>query len=135
MKKYIFIVVSFLFGIVVGGGVFWISSHKSERTYSNKKIGYEQLLKHSDVKISKNNFHCENYVGRDVAAIFGSILEFNDNSIRNKLTLQCWGAECALMVSSCLPWQSQECGQRALKFELNKKNEIIPSTFKCFDIP
>ncbi len=135
MKQQIVYIVFLWIGICIGGGGFWLSSHIALRDVGNNKIKFEKLLKYSKFKINKDRFHCEGNIDRDVSAVIGSIFDSNDLNVRNKVSFECSEKECTLMISNCKPWQSDSCGSRFLRFELNDQNEIDPSTFECIDVP
>lgn len=135
MKKTLIYAALILLGVIIGGSISWFLSYYPSYDYNHDKITIEDILKHSNVTMTKNNFACEGELKQNVASVIGSILELNNLNKRNMLSFGCFQNICTIMVSNCMPWQSQECGSRILKVYINKKNEIQPDTFSCIDIP
>lgn len=122
-------------GAIIGGGVTWVFSYYPNYDYREDSIKIEDILKYSNVIITKDNFSCEGEINSNVGAVVGSIFESNRSNKRNRLTFGCYQNNCTLMVTNCMPSQSHECGNRILKFYLNEANVIQPDTFSCIDIP
>ena len=122
-------------GIAIGATVSWVNSWYPDRSYVRDKITLGDVLKYSNVLISDDNFSCEGDVKHDVGSVTGSIIELNNLHKRNMLSFGCYQNICTLSVSSCMPWQDQECGNRILKFDINAANEIDTASFTCLDIP
>ena len=135
MKKISLYILLITIGLVIGGGISWVYSYYPERPYVKDKISIEDILRYSNTTIAENNFSCEGDTKLNVGAVTASIIELNNLNKRNSLTFGCYQNICTLMVSNCLPWKSQECGNRILKLETNEEDQILPSTFSCIDVP
>lgn len=135
MKKYLSFTALLLLGILLGAAGSWVSSYLPDPEKSSKVITFEKLLTYSPVQIQDNNFSCEGGTGKNVGAVIGSIFDNNNQYKRNKISMGCFETICALSISDCKPWQPGECSSRFLRFELDAENEIIPSSFVCFDMP
>lgn len=124
-----------LIGGLIGGSISWVLSYYPGFSYVQDKINIEEILKHSNTPITNNNFSCEGETKSNVGSVIGSIIELNNLNKRNMLSFGCYQNICTFMVTNCLPWQSQECGNRILKVNLDEKNKILPDSFSCIDIP
>ncbi|QDP01181.1 hypothetical protein [Thalassotalea sp. PS06] len=96
-------------------------------------IRVEQILEHANVAISANN--CEGESLETVGDVMASILEINQSSRINRTGLSCDEIHCWYSISECNPWQSNECGSRLLRFEVNQDKTIVASSFQCLEIP
>ncbi len=135
MKKLLFSILLLVVGASFGAIIMWVNSYYPPAPYSQDAAAFANILKHSNVSISDDNYSCEGKPVTTVGAVFGSIIEFNNLYKRNMLSYGCINNTCALSVSSCMPWQSQECGSRILKFEIDENNVIQTNTFACIDMP
>jgi len=135
MKKFLIYSLFAVAGTSLGSLITWINSHSNVESFEESTILLESVLAHSNTKITEDNYACEGKPVKTVGAVFASIIELNNLYKRNMLSYGCINRTCALSVSSCKPWQDQECGNRILKFDLNEKNEIETNTFTCIDMP
>ena len=135
MKKISIIIVTFLLGVLIGGGAVWINSYGIYHNVLDQQKFLEDVLSYSDVEISEDNFSCSGKLTKTVGGVVASILELNKSQVRNSLSYGCYNSGCTISISDCKPWQESECSSRFLKFELDKESKINTSTFTCFDMP
>lgn len=135
MKKYLIYISLLIIGTAAGSIVTWVNSHGKISAHVEESVTLERILVHSMVEITDSNYSCEGKPVKTVGAVVASIIEFNSLYKRNMLSYGCIHNTCALSTSSCMPWQSQECGSRILKFEVDEENIIQAHTFTCIDMP
>ncbi len=128
--------ISILFlGIAIGWLCSWVYSYFPSHNESNLDVNLDDIFKFSNTIIESHNYSCEGDDNRIVGAVLGSIFQSNIDNTRNTVSLDCFENKCGLIFNYCKPWQSQECGSRILRFDLNNDDEIIPESFVCIDLP
>ncbi len=135
MKSFISYSLVLIVGLLIGGTIMWVSTYFDNPKKSKPPIVLEEVLKYSNTHIESKNFSCEGKIQKTVGAVIGSIYDFNNHNTRNMVSFGCFEKTCVLSISDCKPWQSQECGSRLLRFEINADNEIDPTSFTCIDVP
>jgi len=119
----------------MGGSISWLYSWYPVHSFTRDRVSIEDVLKYSSTPITEANFSCEGDTAHNVGAVIASMMELNNTYKRNMLSFGCYQNICTLMLSSCMPWQWEECGNRILKFEIDDSSQIQTSTFSCIDIP
>jgi uncharacterized protein YaiE (UPF0345 family) len=135
MKQFISHSFILIVGLLMGGTYIWVSSYLDDPRENKTLITLEEVFKYSNTQIESEHFSCEGETGKTVGAVVGSIYDFNNQNTRNMVSFGCFENTCVLSISDCKPWQSQECGSRLLRFEINTKKEIDPTSFTCIDVP
>lgn len=135
MKKFIFNSILVMLGMLIGSGVAWVYSYYPPLDNLENKVGIDDVLKFSGSLISRDNYSCEGKIKNTVGDVVASIIDLNSSYKRNMLSQDCYKDTCAISVTNCMPWQSQECGSRILKFNIDGNNEILENTFSCIDLP
>jgi len=135
MKRKIFFLFAVILGSLIGGGIVWVDSYSENDILTDQQKFLESILANSEIVISKENYSCEGNSVKKVGAVIASLLESNRSSKRNSLSYGCYQSVCTMSVSNCKPWQTNECGSRYLKFNIDEEGNINASTFSCFDIP
>jgi hypothetical protein len=135
MKKYFIYISLVIISAAAGSLITWVNSFGITSAQIEEKVSLEVLLEHSNTVITDSNYSCEGKAVKTVGAVAASIIELNGLYKRNRLSYGCFDNTCVLSVSSCMPWQSLECGSRILKFEIEEDNVIQKHTFTCIDMP
>jgi hypothetical protein len=135
MKLFISHLLVLIVGLFMGGTYMWMSSYLDRSIENKTPITLEEVLKYSNTHIEDEHFSCEGEIGETVGAVIGSIYDFNNQNVRNMVSFGCYDSSCVLSISNCKPWQSQECGSRLLRFEINTNKEIDTASFACLDVP
>lgn len=133
--KRLYYILTLTAAALVGGTISWFYSYFPQADFEQDKINIEDILEYSNVTISEGNFSCGVDVENNVGSVVGSIVELNSLNKRNMLTFGCFENTCSIMVTNCMPWKSQECGNRILKLNINQNNKIITESFTCIDMP
>ena len=124
-----------LLGALAGGGAVWVNTYTTGKNVSVQHQFLENVLNHSAVKITDDNYSCYGEQSKTVAGVIASLLEINNRNERNFLSYGCYNLVCSMSISDCKPWQASECSSRFLKFDLNKMGKIDVGSFTCFDMP
>lgn len=135
MKKLFITLFLLAVGAAIGSAATWTNSYKIKAATFEEEVSIEKLLAHSTIEITDSNYACEGKPLKTVGAVVASIIEYNNLSTRNRLSYGCVNNTCSLSISSCKPWQLEECGDRILKFDINDQNGIKLHTFACIDMP
>ena len=135
MKIIITRTVLVLIGIVIGWYCSWVYSYLPKASEVEVYIDFEEIFKYSNVEITNENNSCNGNNSKTVGEVLGSIFQPNMGNKRNKVSLLCYENKCGLYYNYCMPWQSQECGSRILRFDLDENKKIITKSFVCVDAP
>ena len=122
-------------GVVLGVSVTYVSFYSDSYQRSDTNDLMVKILEHSNTSISDDNYSCEGVAVKTVGAVVASLLENNKINKVNNLKYGCLENTCRMSVSSCQPWQSNECSSRFLTFNINSNNEVEKNSFNCFDMP
>lgn len=131
-------------GMLVGGLVVWAGTFaysNSSAVENPQKIQKQlsQLIRYANIPMPPENFSCEfsGVIGLKptVGNVVASIISSNLTTMRNRQSFGCFENTCSLSISNCQPWQSNECSERFLRYEIDKQGVINPKTFACFDVP
>ncbi len=122
-------------GIGIGISVTYFQFHSNSMKYLDNNQLLERVFVYSNTLISDDNYACEGKRANTVGSVIASLLALNEINKVNMLTYGCFSDTCSVSVSSCQPWQDQECSTRYLKFNLDNDNKIKPNTFSCLDMP
>lgn len=144
MNPNIKIVMGIQAGMLVGGLAVWagtFANSNSQAVESPQQVQTQisHLVRYANTPIKAENFSCN--VGPEVTrkptvgSVLASIVSSNLTTIRNRQSFGCFDNTCSLSISDCKPWQSSECSQRFLKYELDDQNKIRPTSFSCIDVP
>ncbi|MCD8522134.1 MAG: hypothetical protein LRY66_17195 [Saccharospirillaceae bacterium] len=125
----------FLLGAAAGFSAAWIFSYRAEPPLAEQQPLLESVMRYANTEIAAENDACEGSPVTTVGAVIASLLAMNNTTSRNRLTYGCYNEVCTLSVSSCKPWQDQECSTRFLKFERDNQQQILPASFSCLDMP
>lgn len=128
--KYPFI---FLAGSFLGALFIYLNLYISKEVPKESRIKLSEVIAHSNTVVNMDS--CEGDRLITVAEVLGNIIETNLHNKVNRTSLACSDEYCWVSVGNCNPWKSSECGSRILRFEVDSKNRILGSSFKCIDIP
>ena len=135
MRKKIIYLLILILGIALGALFTWMNTYTKISGLSDDQELLEKTLAYSNTPISDENNSCEGQPVNTVGAAVASLLELNTINSRNMLTYGCFNDTCSMSISMCTPWKDFECSSRFLKFNIDDDNQILPSTFMCFDMP
>jgi len=124
-----------ILGIILGGVSVFMYFHKTnyqDYVYSGL---VEKVLKYSNQMITDENNSCEGEPINTVGDVVASLLEMNKYNKVNMLSYGCFNDTCTMSLSTCQPWDGEECSSRFLKFNINEQSEIRADSFVCFDMP
>lgn len=144
MNPNIKIVMGVQAGMLVGGLAVWAGTFANSNSQAveypkqvQAKISH--LVRYANTPIKPENFHCEGIPQETnkptVGNVLASLVTSNLTTIRNRQSFECFDNTCSLSISDCKPWQSGECSQRFLKYELDAQNRIRATSFSCIDVP
>ncbi len=113
----------------------WFYSQVQSENYLDKNGDFLELLAHGDLTIPNEGFSC-GINNKTVAAVLANrgFFQMNTQSL-SRTQFSCDDTDCSIHVSSCRPWQSSDCGETFLKYKIDQKRKIIPSSLSCFDVP
>lgn len=135
MGKYLTGILLFVIGVLCGATGNFIAFHTGVNKREDATTLFSQILPYSDYEIKGDNYSCEGESSRKVGDIVSSIIGASLTRKVNSLSAGCGDGVCSVVLSNCLPWQSSECGSRMLVVNQSISGEVLPSTFKCLDIP
>lgn len=125
----------FILGSICGAFGYYLIVH-SQINYNNDASELiSKVLPFSDKEIKQENYRCEGSKSRKVGEVLSSIFGGSLAYKINPLSATCSKSECSIVFSSCKPWQTAECGSRILVFTQQPNGNVIPSSFKCLDVP
>jgi hypothetical protein len=134
LKKTIYLII-LVFGLMVGTALSWVYFYTHSQANSDNQQLLENLLQYANTAITNDNYACTGKPVKTVGATIASLLELNSTSKINSLSYGCFKETCTVSVTSCAPWQTNECSSRFLTFTIDGSNNIQPNTFSCFDLP
>lgn len=135
MAKYLIGTLLFILGVVCGVYGYYFAIH-SQINYNNDASElFAKVLPYSDYEINEENYSCEGGSTRKVSEVFSSIVGGSLSHKVNPLSAGCSEGVCSIVISNCKPWQTSECGSRMLVFNQQTNGSVVPSSFKCLDIP
>ncbi len=128
---------SLTIGLLIGGFTAWINSHVNGNKLGDNQEMLEEVFRHSNLAIVADNFSCEGFDRSTVTvgSVLATLYDTNSRKPRNMVKIGCFYNKCSIMVSECMPWQSEECNSRFLRFDLLGENHIDPNSFACIDVP
>lgn len=135
MKRTALVIGIFLLGAATGLFSAWVCSYRESPPAADQQRLLENVMRYASTEIAAEHYACEGSPVTTVGAVIASLLEMNNTTSRNRLSYGCYNGVCTLSVSSCKPWQDQECSTRFLKFELDSQQRILPESFSCLDMP
>jgi len=135
MKRTALVITVFLLGTATGLFSAWVCSYRESPPAAEQQPLLENVVRYASTEIAAENYACEGRPVTTVGAVIASLLEINNTTSRNRLSYGCYNEVCTLSVSSCKPWQDQECSTRFLKFERDSQQQILPDSFSCLDMP
>ncbi len=125
----------FMVGLILGALGHYLLIH-SKVDYSNDASELvSKVLLYSGQEITQENDNCEGADNQNVGDVLSSIVGASLAFTVNPLSASCEGHVCSIVMSNCQPWQDSECGSRLLIFDTELNGNIVPSSFKCLDIP
>ncbi len=124
-----------LLGLSLGLLLSSLYSYMPSQHQSKPAVKLEDIFKLSNTKIDTAHNSCVGDSNRSVATVLDSIFQSALNQKSNIISLDCFEHKCALSINDCKPWQSQECGSRILRFDLDHDKNILPHSFVCIDTP
>ncbi len=134
-KKYIIFTILIVFGGATGSLVTWYNSYSTFEMTSEHVQDFERLLLISDTIISDQNMSCENWFDNRVSSVLSELIYQNMSNTRNMSNFSCAGNVCFFSLSYCKPWQSQECSEVYLKYEIDSDRAILKDTVMCILMP
>ncbi len=136
--RYGFLALGVLLGICLGAAAMWFQNGFAAPNEPLLKDheALIALIKSADTTIADENFACE-LEGRTAADVLvGRGFIAPGSSTFGRTTFGCSAEEgCTLMISSCRPGQTSECGQTFLRYRLDSANTLIPTSLSCLDVP
>lgn len=128
--KYVF---GLIFSFVLGSGFTWFNFHKNKKVnHGEVKLG--EIFKLGHLLIPEANNSCDGKVDSTVGDVLAFIYESNQMDYVNRVDYYCLKGLCSISYNYCKPWQSSECGQRVLRFEI-LQNTVVEDSIHCIDIP
>ena len=125
----------FIAGGVVGGYGYYIAIHSKVDYSSDASALISQILLHSNQEIADGNYRCESGGNQNAREVLSSIIGGGLAYTVNPLSAGCANGAYSVVLNHCRPWQNSECGSRVLVFNKAPSGNIVPSSFKCLDIP
>ena len=144
MKSYLKTVITIQVGMLVGGLAVWVgtfsySSSAAVESPEKMEKHLSRLIRYANAPIISENFNCDfvtlTGIKPTVGNVLASMMSSNLTTIRNRQSFDCIENTCSLSISDCKPWQTSECSQRFLTYEIDKQQKVKSSTFSCIDVP
>ena len=125
----------FIIGVLCGMYGYYVTIHSQVNHANDASELISKVLPYSEQKITEENYSCEGNGNRKVGGVLASIVGGGQAYKVNAIAAGCSEGVCSVVLNSCKPWQSSECGSRMLVFSQDSSGNIVPSSFKCLDIP
>ena len=128
-------IIIYIFFAAGGAISMWFYTQVQSENYLDKNGDFIELLAHGELTILEEGLSC-GIKNKTVAAVLANrgFFQLNTKSL-SRTQFSCDDTDCSIQVSSCRPWQSSDCGETFLKYKIDQKRKIIPSSLSCFDVP
>lgn len=128
-------VILILLGGSIGSIVTWYNSYSKSEITSDYTQDLEKLLLISGTSISEENMNCENWFDNKVSSVLSELIHQNMFYKRNISKFSCTGNVCYFSLSYCKPWQTEECSEVYLKYEIDINRDIVKESIMCILMP
>ncbi|WP_421196971.1 hypothetical protein [Aeromonas enteropelogenes] len=135
MEKFLVGTLLIILGVLCGAYGYYIAIQFQVDYNNDASKLFSKVLAYSDNEISEDNYNCESGSNRKVGKVFASLVGASLSHRINPLSAGCTDGVCSIVITNCKPWQTSECGSRMLVFKQQANGSIVPSSFKCLDIP
>jgi len=129
------IILGFLAGLVVASLVFAVILFQSFGSSEFPRRHIVVLMKSANLKISDENWNCDNYVENTISDVFSMIFAENLRSKWDQVKFGCINESCHFSLNYCKPWQTSECSSLILRYDIDKDSMPIRTTAQCILIP
>lgn len=128
---------SLTIGLLIGGSTVWVKCHVNGGKLGENEVILEEIFQHANHVINPDNFSCEGFDNESISVgtVLATLYNTQSRKPHNIVEVGCFENKCSIMVSECMPWQSEECSSRYLRFDLTNEHRIDPDSFACIDVP
>jgi len=129
------IIILFLCGLCLGGLIVYIDMNGDQPIDIIAKEHLSYLIQNSSHQISEENWHCENIKKTNIGDLVAHIVTENMNRKVNELYFGCVNEVCSFSFNYCKLWQSDECSQLFIKYDVGRDISPNIDTISCIVIP